>query len=98
MSSYWRLAISGAWVFRPPPHPRRALSPRTGPDAAAVTPDLQDIVCQADQLPLRLDLLQTPQQEASDAPRRLDLAEHRLHDRLPRRVQRLPGHRPEFLL
>ena len=40
----------------------------------------------ADQGPLGVDLLQTPQQELPEAPTRLDLAEDRLHRFHPQSV------------
>ena len=40
---------------------------------------LEQVVAGADQRPLALHLLQTPQEELPEAPALLDLAEHRLH-------------------
>src|SRR6516162_2843223 len=50
---------TGPWPFRPRPRPRRALSPSTL-GGAGVAPNLQQIVGQADQLPLGGDFLQAP--------------------------------------
>src|SRR5262245_48885020 len=49
---------AGLRPLRPRPGPRRALSPSTLAGAAGAPPDLQQIVGQADQLPLGGDLLQ----------------------------------------
>ena len=40
---------------------------------------LEQVVAGADEGPLALDLLQSPQQELAEAPALLDLAEDRLH-------------------
>jgi hypothetical protein len=47
-----------------------------------VSEQLEQVVCGIDQVPFTIDLLQAPQQEATDAPALFDLAIHRLHDRL----------------
>ena len=47
---------------------------------------LEQVVCGSDQVLLAIDLLQAPQQEATDAPALFDLAVHWLHDRLAQGV------------
>src|SRR5689334_12235683 len=62
--------------------------------------ELQDVVGERDQRPLTTDLLQSAQQESSEASRLFDLAEYGLDDRLSPRVDglaclggELTGHR-----
>jgi len=57
-----------------------------------VPEQLEKVVRGSDQVPFTVDLLQSPQQELTQATPLLDLAVHRLHDRLAlcvdRRVRR----------
>ena len=53
---------------------------------SAAAEQLEQVVASADQGPLGVDLLQTPQQELPEAPARLDLAEDRLHRLHPQSV------------
>src|SRR5450631_1722194 len=78
--------FTGLRPFRPRPSPRRAPLPSTcGGGVGGSTPNLQEVVRQADQLPFGGHLLQATQQKLTDATRRFDLAEHRLDDVLARR-------------
>src|SRR5271155_5356070 len=47
---------------------------------------LQNVVGRAHERPFRLHVLESPQQELSEAPGLLDLAKHRFDDRFTRRV------------
>src|SRR5947209_18422434 len=63
---------------------------------AAVAPDLQEFVSQAHQTPFPPDLLQPTQREAAEAPRPLDLPEHRLDHPLAQAVHGTPPRRPQL--
>jgi hypothetical protein len=84
----WRTAlhsvITGAERFSPGEHDRQG--PSSGGQrlllGSSVPEQLEQVVRRGDQVPFRIHLLQTPQQEAASAPGFLDLAIHRLHDRL----------------
>ena len=68
---------------------RRAPVPSTYQSSFGVTPNLQQVVCQTNQLPLGSHFFQATQQKPTNPTRLFDLAEYRLHNMLAGRVKKL---------
>lgn len=76
--------LTGAERLSPGDHDRQG--PSSGGQrlllGSSVPEQLEQVVRRGDQVPFRIHVLKAPQQKAPQAPGFLDLAIHRLHDRL----------------
>src|SRR5678816_2583638 len=81
-------ATGGTSVSRPYAPSARAADERAPIASCPRSVQLQQIMTRTDQGPLFAHRLATPAQELAEAPRMLDLAERRFHDRLAPGVQR----------